>query len=152
MKTSTEIYGYCGAEGNEENVMWVYDDMTKTLTISGTGNMMDYYSPWSDYDVSKAIIKEGVTNISSEAFYQCDNLKSITIPKSVTSIGTEAFYGCNILNSITISDGVTSIGYGAFEFCEVLTCIKIPNSVTSIGEYAFFGCRELKSFCISKKC
>ena len=35
-----------------------------------------------------------VTVIGSNAFYNCYNLKSITIPKTVTSIGSSAFSGC----------------------------------------------------------
>ena len=35
-----------------------------------------------------------VTNIWSSAFYECNDLTSITIPNSVTSIGNSAFYDC----------------------------------------------------------
>ena len=35
-----------------------------------------------------------VTSIGKGAFYGCDKLTSVTIPKSVTSIGEEAFYTC----------------------------------------------------------
>jgi len=35
-----------------------------------------------------------VTTIGMRAFYDCNNLTSVTIPNSVTSIGNDAFYGC----------------------------------------------------------
>ena len=54
--------------------------------------------------------EKAVTAIGDRAFYNCDNLASVTIPNSVTSIGESAFYGCNSLTSVTILDGVTSIG------------------------------------------
>ena len=72
----------------------------------------------------------------------------VTIPseidgKSVTSIGYEAFSDCTNLTSITIPDSVTSIGKDAFSYCESLTSITIPDSVTSIGESTFKSCRSL---------
>ena len=45
----------------------------------------------SDVDVISVTIPEGVNGIGAGAFYNCKNLKEITIPKSVKSIGDEAF-------------------------------------------------------------
>ena len=58
-------------------------------------------------DLSKNI---KLTTITSEAFYDCTSLTSVTIPDSVTSIGASAFYDCDSLTSVTIPDSVTSIG------------------------------------------
>ena len=78
-----------------------------------------------------------VTSINREAFCNCDELTSVTIPNSVTSIGINAFYGCTGLTSVTIPNSVTSIGVGAFQMCNRLTSVTIPNSVTTIGVGAF---------------
>ena len=94
------------------------------------------------------MIEDGVTSIGDAAFYDCNNLTSITIPDSVTSIGNAAFSFCSSLTSITIPDGVTSIGNSAFSNCNILTSITIPNSVTSIGAYAFSYCSSLTSITI----
>ncbi len=42
-----------------------------------------------------------VTSIGRQAFWNCVNLKTVTIPSSVTSIGYAAFYGCYNLETIT---------------------------------------------------
>ena len=62
------------------------------------------------------------------------------ISHSVTSIGEQAFSDCKDLTSVTIPNSVTSIGEGAFSSCSGLTSVTIPNSVTSIGSYAFQAC------------
>ena len=64
--------------------------------------------------VTSLTISDGVTTITSYAFYNCSGLTSITIPESVTSIGYEAFYGCSSLTSVIIGNGVTNIGSSAF--------------------------------------
>ncbi len=159
--------GTCG-----ENVTWTLED--GVLTISGTGNMVNY----SDYDerpwysnresITDVVIEDGVTSIGSyafhscsnltrieipnsvtsinyEAFYQCENLTGIEVPNSVANIGDGVFYDCNGFTSVTIPNGVTRIGNYTFYSCNNLTSIEIPNSVTSIGEYAFDCCNSLTS-------
>ncbi len=140
--------GTCG-----ENLTWklISDG---TLTISGTGKMMDWNStsavPWyaNRSAIIKVAIESGVTSIGSSAFIYCDNLASISIPASVTSIGSSAFFSCDNLASIIIPASVTSIGSSAFYFCTNLTSITIPASVTSIGSSAFFSCDNLASITV----
>ena len=88
--------------------------------------------------------------IPEDAFYNCDDLTSVTIPDSVTSIGAYAFYSCSSLSSVTIGESVTSIGNYAFEDCYALTSVTIPDSVTSIGEGAFNSCSSLSSVTIGE--
>ena len=81
-------------------------------------------------------LKDGTLGIASGAFWNCSQLKNITIPSSVTNIGDWAFESCTGLTSISIP-GATSIGTQAFWNCSGLTNINISNSVTSIDSYAF---------------
>ena len=90
----------------------------------------------------------GTKTIDDDAFYQCVNLKSITIPYSVISIGDRAFTWCTSLTKITIPSQVVSIGQNAFNVCTGLKSVDIPNSVTSMGNFAFSSCTGLTSITI----
>ena len=93
-------------------------------------------------------IEYSVTSIGGNAFRNCFNLQSVTIPNSVTSIGDFAFADCPSIQSVTIPESVTSIGDNAFRGCSDLQSITIPNSVTSIGYNAFAYCHSLQSVTI----
>lgn len=142
------IDGSCG-----EHLTWLYDYSSKTLTISGEGNMSNYYSsgtagsraPWITStsiknNLETVVISDGVTSIGEYAFFYCEKLKNITIPSSVKSIGIGAFYHCDALPEITIPNGVESICNEAFQYCNGLKEVTIPGSVKNIGEGAFSNC------------
>ncbi len=147
--------GSCG-----DNVTWLLDDQG-VLTISGIGNMQDFYdsdpdyfeppAPWSDFreKINSVVIKPGVTSVGAYAFYDC-RLTSVTIPDSVVSIGGHAFSQCQILETMTIPQGVKTIGEHAFSGCERLKTITVPKSVESIENGAFYFCIGLKSVTISE--
>ena len=88
---SAEKSGTCG-----EKLTWTYEETTKTLTISGSGEMTDYYpdAPWSKFGIQTAVIESGVTSIGSSAFYNSSGLTTVTIGNSVTNIGNNAFSYC----------------------------------------------------------
>ena len=130
-----------------DNLTWILT-MDGHLTISGTGEMMYYYSsslPWRDYleQILSVEIGDGITNIAKGTFGQCTNLVSITIPDSVTSIGDSAFAGCANLVDIEIPDDVIFIGDSAFSGCASIVSIKIPSGVTGIGDHVFQDCASL---------
>ena len=89
-------------------------------------------------------LKEGTTEIVSEAFSGYTGLTSVTIPNSVTSIGGYAFSGCTGLTTLTIPSSVTSIGSYAFQNCSSLTTIlseienpfEIANVFSNIYYYS----------------
>ena len=51
-------------------------------------------------------IKEGVTSITEEAFYNCSGLTSVTIPRSVVDIGARAFGDCKNLKTVINFSGL----------------------------------------------
>lgn len=145
--------GSCG-----ENVTYVYEEATHTLTISGIGPMTNYSppesrAPWSPYisemEIFNVTIKSGVTTIGNGAFSGCESITSVTIPNSITSIGEGAFYNCRNITSVSIPNSVTSIGDYAFSFCTNLSSASISNNVTHIGIYAFANCFGITSLTIA---
>ena len=98
--------GSCGG-----NVTWTVTD-DDTLTISGTGAMVNSGSSWGGYSelITSVVVEEGVTSICDSAFKDCKKLTTVTLPAGLTSIGASAFEGCYSLTGIVIPDSVTSIG------------------------------------------
>ena len=174
VRAEAAVGGTCG-----ENATWSYDDVSKTLTISGTGAIQDYTNsgssaPWSMYNwcALKLVIEEGITHIGNNTFNtmyglqeisfpntlktigntvfsHCSGLTSIVIPDSVTSIGSWAFNECSELRSVTLSRNLQEIGACAFRYSG-LTEITIPASVTEIGSQAFSGCEDLTDYRIAE--
>lgn len=83
------------------------------------------------------VIPDGVARIGCQAFADCDDLTSITIPGSVKLIDEGAFYACSKLTEVVMNDGVEDIRSGAFNSCCNLASIVVPDSVKYIKSDAF---------------
>ncbi len=113
------------------------DDMHFGYLFSSSSNSESFqYVPSTLADIVLTL----EDRIGDEAFHDCSNLKSITLPDSVTSIGQSAFRRCSGLTSMTLPAAITSIGDAAFEACHNLASINIPAGVTSIGNNVFDSC------------
>ena len=99
-------------------------------------------------ELTSVTIPEGVTHIDGRAFDLCDGLKAVKLPSSLKVVGFAAFGKCAGLTSVTIPNGVKSIAADAFNGCCAIKSVVIPESVTRIGDRAFCGCRELESVTI----
>lgn len=77
-------------------------------------------------------------------------VKHENITYSVIAIGYQAFVNCRNLISVTIPNSVITIDANAFFSCSRLTKIAIPNSVSNIGPMAFYNCIQLKSAILPK--
>lgn len=112
----------------------------------------------------------GLKRIGDEAFYQCKNLKKVTIPETVEYIGGGAFYGCSNIWSLTynainaecerlmesniplekivIGDKVRRLPRGIFSGRE-FTEVALPACLERIDDSAFYGCKNLTTINLS---
>ena len=74
----------------------------------------------------------------NERCFKNSNIESVTLPSSVTSIEQQAFYGCDNLKSINLSN-VKFIGTEAFTNCPSLTDNIDLSSVEFISERGLTG-------------
>ena len=136
----------------------IYYDITSSAALTvGVTYQGEYPTSYSNEYSGVVVIPEtviynnkkySVTSIKSEAFIDCGNITSLTIPKSVTYIGSYAFDGCSgelIANCCIPS--VTNDYLGAF-YNSKFTKATIGGYFPSIGAYAFYGCDNLKSVVI----
>ena len=145
--------GIASAE-EDYNVIWTYEDDTKTIIFYGNGAVGDnrslfeegsYQPMWYQYKnaTEHIVFKDGITGIGIGAFYCFTNLKTVTMSDSVRMIGAWAFRYCLDLEKIVLSKNITDIGEAAFDNCELLKSIKLPKKLKSVG--SFSNCSNLKS-------
>lgn len=121
---------------------------------------------FKDSNIESVTLPSSVTSIEQQAFYGCDNLKSINL-SNVKFIGTEAFTNCpSLTDNIDLSSvdwvaekglagtyfnivnlpNCTKTGENAFDSCKAEEIIM--NKATSIGAQAFYNCSNLKTLYI----
>ena len=115
------------------NITWNFDEVTGTLTLSGSGKM---------YNLSPG---EGA---EWHAYYH--KVKKIVINEGISSIGTNAFCGLEKAESIKIPHSVKTIYSGALQGCESIEEVHLPNNLTNIGTNAFFLMGSCKGFYIDE--
>lgn len=127
-------------------ISWTLSD-TGVLTIKGSGDMDDFdpkdLKEWLDLsageEITKIVVKEGITSVGDYAFYKCAKVKEVSLPESLKEIGKFSFQGCTQLKKIKIPSGVAVIGEGAFYGCSFLNSIDLPKGLETVEYDAFYG-------------
>ena len=127
-----------------------------TLTISGSGDMLDFESEntsdaWRAYknDITKVVIGENVTSVCDYAFRDCGYITEASLPSTITEIGKSAFSACTRLEKVNLPEGLLTIGDGAFTHCMVLKDVAIPSTLTSLGYCPYDGCYQLENLSVA---
>ena len=128
---------YCNADNWENDVLYIGNHL-----IRANSSVSGLYT-----------VKDGTKVIADWAFYRCQELTDIEIPKSVSSVYGNSFYNCCNIESIKVENGNTV--YDSRHNCNaiiktsdnelVFGCKNtiIPNDINSIGNQAFKYCRGL---------
>ena len=144
--------------GSAGPLTWTYDTDTKTLTISGQGEMPDYgwvnwmwqEAPWKKFlkTVELVVFEDGVTGIGDYAFFDAVKLDSVKLPNTLKKIGGWAFGTCYNLRLTRLPDGVQEIGQSAFNACSKVALPTLPSDLQKIGKGAFSWCEGMTSVTI----
>lgn len=103
-KSGTVLYFYPDTDSDEEASV---PKTVKTITPFA----------FNQNSMNSVYLQEGLESIHENAFYECHNLKDITIPASTRIIKSNAFYYCNHLERITVLGSTTIIEKAAFNLC-----------------------------------
>lgn len=151
--------GVCG-----ENMTYTLDLNTKTLTITGTGEMDDFgqsgefmihpagASEWHLYHdrIETIRIEEGVTTVGNQAFYNFSALTRVELPESLTKIGSSAFAGCVKLPEIRLPSNLQDLAGHALYKCENIKSLTIPAALTEFSPLSVSGCIGLSAFDVAE--
>ena len=95
---------------------------------------------------SEFTVPDGVRYINSEAFSDCENLKTIKLPEGLEFIGDRCFSYCKSLENITLPESLTGIGTRVFEFCDSLKKLNVPEGIADkLDKYTFRACKVEKA-------
>lgn len=147
-ETAWPVTGTCG-----ESLSWSLDENGQ-LTVSGTGDMYDFYSSdpgWHDYiwHIQKVVIGENVKTVGAFAFHHSFNLTEVSILGSAI-LAEGAFSYCTALEQVDMPK-VTVLSDNVFYSCSALTAVNLPASLLQIGSQVFYDCVSLQELTVDPK-
>lgn len=125
--------------------------MEEIIVPSEITTIGDYqFAGWNGKSI---VLHEAVSEIKYWAFYECEQMMSITIPESVRSVGMSAFENCRALERVnylgdleqwcaiqfTYSANPLKWGHNLYINNEQVVDLIIPESVSAIGYGQFEG-------------
>ena len=101
--------------------------------------------------LSEVTIPSTITEIRARAFENCRKLKMIHFAANsqLQTIGDWAFYNCHNLRSLTLPEGVTNVGDAAFYGCNYLTEITLPSTIKKVADNAFALCPRMQTMYVN---
>ncbi len=100
-----------------------------------------------DLVIPEAIEGLPVKKIVGNAFFECQTLKSVSVPGSVLNIDSGAFWYCTNLERVELSEGII-IAHSCFAYCSSLKRIVLPGSLTQVGGFKY--CTSLEEVIIKE--
>ena len=122
--------------------LYIKGEVVKSMTVPSAITSLGYQL--SGISFEEVTLHNDITEITNEAFRDCDALKSVTIPDKVAEIKSNTFYGCDALERVVLGKRITTVGESAFCECQSLKSVYFPESLTVINNYAFYNCISLE--------
>ena len=149
----------------------LYDPTAISYEVTGENTVRVLPNAFMSGDVTipETVTSNGVTytvtELASEAFFECYDLTSVILPPTLTIVGDYSFWNCDNLQYVKsyvpvyqeqtliaapadatdfeLSVDCSSIYRNAFKFTESLQTLSLPRALTFIDENAFVGCTAL---------
>ena len=132
-----------------DGIHYEFDDYSYTAGVLALPGGEKYTG---DVEITETVEYKGdtysVVRIEDNAFMDCAELTSVTIPSTIYRIGQSAFLRCEALTSIEVPSSVNTMGDGVFMGCSGLTSVTFDAGVANIPESTFNGCKALTSFVV----
>lgn len=146
----------CGQSTQAEEVInsgirYRLDEEDNICAVTG----YDAFSVPAKVSIPETITENGqvykVIGIGYYAFFECEKIESVSLPKSIERIDHSAFKDCKNLKSISIEEGLKYIDTYAFYGCSSLGKVYIPSTVHLIDCTAFQLCDSLTEIKVDEK-
>lgn len=119
-------------------------------TIDGNTITMIYPACFSHCEATEIVLPDTITELREMAFYNCQNLKSITIPASVKTVSNNIFDNCKKLESVEFC-GAETIGSQIFFNCESLKKVTVAGCLKEWkDDEPFIYCPALEEINVSE--
>ncbi len=140
--------GDCGAEGSDVQYT-LYSD--GTMIVEGRGKIRDEAfeggRPPQSVSINKVILREGITEVGSDAFYH-SGVATLVLPDSLKTIGFRAF-STNSIHAIQFGNAIETIDFGAFGLCfsnpDTQKTLIFPESLKILEWDALDYCNNLQT-------
>ena len=119
---------------------YFYDCPIRFITL---GRNLSY-----SYADSKPFYEPGKINTVYRAtapFYNCSELRSVTIGPKVTNLNNHIFDNCKNLSMVSMNETLQTVHAYAFNECDALTTITFPGSLLSLEDYSMSNCDMLQT-------
>lgn len=99
--------------------------------------------------LSTVILAPGIEKIGDYTFYECKELKEISLPSGLEEIGERAFSSSGLI-SLSTPESLKNIGKFAFSICKSLTSADIKGTDLKVSRNAFSDCTALASLTLGE--
>lgn len=100
-------------------------------------------SAFAGSDLTSVYLPDTVTEVGTNAFSNCWELKTARLPKSA-SMGEGVFIYCEALEQVNLPENLKILPGNTFRGCASLQELYLPEGLYVIGNFAMENCRSVK--------